>query len=163
MCLLAEGSETALAVHVGQTKITLEGGTGTASLPVGLPAFQAAVAAERRSPAARADSPAEGQLQPQQLLPPPQGSNPEGPRPFLGWQASAAAAEECWLPGVGPLLPAWREVASILAPVFHPVRIPPQSVPVPLPRNFNLTVRVLMMHCCDQGFMHITDDRRCSG
>ena len=44
------------------------------------------------------------------------------PRQLLGLYPNAAAAAEPHLPGVGPLLPAWRSLAEAMAPVFHPVR-----------------------------------------
>lgn len=72
------------------------------ALPVGAGAFAAAAAdaAWQQSPAARSG-----------------GS-------ILGWHAGAAAAEVASLPWVGPLLLAWRQVAHVLAPLFHPVRAP---------------------------------------
>lgn len=120
-----EGTETALAVDVQQayTSINLEGGPGSAPLPVGLPAYQAAESAAESAvekSGAKAGSEAAGAVK-LPLLPPP-GAAAAGSPAFLGWQAGAAAAAECWLPGVGPLLPTWREVAAILAPAFHPVR-----------------------------------------
>lgn len=68
-------------------------------LPVGMGAFAAAAASTRRQP-----------------LPPASGGGS-----LLGWHANAAAAEAAALPRVGPLLPAWRQVAHVLAPLFHPV------------------------------------------
>lgn len=54
---------------------------------------------------------------------------------LLGWSPNAAAASmhsdtggAAALPGVGLLLPAWRELAHILAPLFHPVRLPVESI-----------------------------------
>lgn len=49
----------------------------------------------------------------------------------IGWQASSASEESCRLPNMGPLLPVWRQVASVLAPMFHPVRADSSSLPTP--------------------------------
>jgi hypothetical protein len=39
----------------------------------------------------------------------------------LGCQAGSASGDECRLHNAGPLLPVWRQIASVLAPSFHPV------------------------------------------
>ena len=44
-----------------------------------------------------------------------------GAAALLGVAPLAAEDINAALPGVGPLLPAWRALAHLLAPVFHPV------------------------------------------
>lgn len=39
----------------------------------------------------------------------------------LGRHFGAPLSEPAFLPGVGPLLPAWRHLASVIAPVLHQV------------------------------------------
>ena len=46
----------------------------------------------------------------------------ELPGHLLGTHPNAAAASDPGLPGTGPLLPAWRNLAAAMAPVLHPVR-----------------------------------------
>jgi len=50
------------------------------------------------------------------------GSTGLPPEQLLGLHPNAAAAREPRLPGIGPLLPAWRSLTEAMAPVFHPVR-----------------------------------------
>ncbi len=51
--------------------------------------------------------------------------------PALGDDASAAWREPAVLAGVGALLPGWRRLAELLAPVLHPARPRPCSRGVP--------------------------------
>ena len=44
---------------------------------------------------------------------------------LLGLHPNAAAATAPKLPGIGPLLPAWRSLTEAMAPVVHPVRLDP--------------------------------------
>jgi len=51
----------------------------------------------------------------------------EPQKQLLGLHPNAATATDPRLPGIGPLLPAWRSLAEAMAPVFHPVRSCPLS------------------------------------
>ncbi len=46
-----------------------------------------------------------------------------GDRRVLGRSLAAAWHEQPGLPGIGYLLPAWRDVATLLAPLVH--QVPP--------------------------------------
>jgi hypothetical protein len=88
-------------------------GLTSGALPVGAGAYTAASAASCSGP------------QPDDSGS-PQAASPEAlALHMLGWSANAAgsgkATRSAALPGVGPLLPAWRELAHILAPLFHTV------------------------------------------
>lgn len=101
--LQAPDTETRSSIWKAAEKCELRNqGVVSGALPVGAGAFAAAAAdaAWQQTPAARSG-----------------GS-------ILGWHAGAAAADVASLPWVGPLLLAWRQVAHVLAPLFHPVRAP---------------------------------------
>lgn len=106
------GACAAAAVDVHSTTVKLAGSCSSA-LPVGLPHYLAAAAASGTP--AEAGS-AEG-------LAARSGSSSTGSRvssSALGVHASAAAAATPLLPPAGPLLPAWRPLAQLLASALHP-------------------------------------------
>lgn len=117
------GSATAAfaAVDVASTAVKLVGSCSSA-LPVGLPHYLALAgvaetatvggAAEGLVAAASAGACCSSS-----------GSGGSGgyvPSPALGVHALAAAAPSPRLPGAGPMLPAWRQLAQLLASALHP-------------------------------------------
>lgn len=94
---------TAAAVDEGSTAVKLVGSCSS-SLPVGLPQYLAAASA------------------------PPMSSNGSSMQQassssILGAHAAAAAASHPLLPPAGLLLPAWRQLAELLASVLHPAAL----------------------------------------
>ncbi|KAI8467615.1 MAG: hypothetical protein J3K34DRAFT_523599 [Monoraphidium minutum] len=94
-----------LLVDPQATALMLEGGASRAPLPVGFVGFAAAAAAEAQRPPEQQQEVAGG----------------ADDMPLLGVHASAGWHPAPGLPGVcGPLLPVWREVARVMAPLMHP-------------------------------------------
>ncbi|KAL4420721.1 hypothetical protein ABPG75_010377 [Micractinium tetrahymenae] len=108
----------AAAVDVGSTAVKLAGSCSSA-LPVGLPYYLAAAGAA--GPAAA--GPTAGGLAPADREAggsSGSSSTTNVSSPALGVHASAAAAPAPLLPPAGPLLPAWRPLAQLLASALHP-------------------------------------------
>ena len=90
-------------------------GSCSGALPVGMRAFRRAGAAPQPAPAAHASAA------------PPAAAGARAAPPALGDDADAAWREPAVLAGVGALLPGWRRLAELLAPVLHPARPRPRS------------------------------------
>ncbi|KAK9789367.1 hypothetical protein WJX73_003724 [Symbiochloris irregularis] len=126
-----------LVVDVADTTVGLEG-TCSARLPVGLQRYRASLHAALQSkglltstsdtagqhsrnheagtsaPLANGSS-AEGHSQPDE----PISSTHSATAGTLGWDAGAPQHPKACLPGLGLLMPPWRALAALLAPLFH--------------------------------------------
>ena len=83
-------------------------GSCSGALPVGVPGYRRAQLAP---------SPAAGKLSAPQAAACRQRMEDLGDDPAAAWREPAR------LPHAGALLPAWRRLAELLAPVVHPVRV----------------------------------------
>ncbi|KAF5842405.1 hypothetical protein DUNSADRAFT_7389 [Dunaliella salina] len=115
----------------GATEVALAGAPCRSPSPVGAEGWYTSPCSPPLSPTPSDSSPAS---QPPSSLPPTQLCQPQqktcashhstgqGSRiPLLGVHANAAWHPQPSLPGlVGPLLPLWREVARVFAPLLHP-------------------------------------------
>ncbi|KAL4857587.1 Peroxisome biogenesis protein 6 [Chlorella vulgaris] len=93
---------TAAAIDVGSTLVKLAGSC-CGGLPVGLSSYLAAAAGGASTRGSSSSS-----------------SSSSSSTALLGIHVDAAAAPHPWLPPTGLLLPAWRQVAELLASVLHP-------------------------------------------
>ncbi|CAD7703056.1 unnamed protein product [Ostreobium quekettii] len=103
-----------LLVDPEQTRLALQGGACNSAVPVGLKGYSlaeeclshSADTVEAEEAKGSTQMPAGPLLQPQSVK-------------SLGWAANASWHVEPHLSGTGPVLPVWRQVAALVAPLVH--------------------------------------------